>query len=212
MKSNTLIIVGILVVAVTILLVYIVPKKQIQLTNTIKSLLGKSEDEIMAGIGAVGEDDADEELDMEEEDESAVGGGVEPETDMEEEPGLGTDEEPEPDMEEEPGLGTDDEETDDEEPDPETDMEEEDETAVGAEPQSIDDANGLALIDAMSAPTAAGAEGPGVNETGQLVGNSDVTQESFCAGHSCQQSFCPAPFNNEDVVGGGGGSGDGGNP
>ena len=91
-------------------------------------------------------------------------------------------------------------------------VEPEDKAAVGAEPQPIDDANGLALIDAMSAPTAAGAEGPGVNETGQLVGNSDVTQESFCAGHSCQQSFCPAPFNNEDVVGGGGGSGDGGNP
>ena len=36
MKSNTLMVVGILIVAVTILLVYIVPKKQIELTNTIK--------------------------------------------------------------------------------------------------------------------------------------------------------------------------------
>ena len=99
------------------------------------------------------------------------------------------------------------------EEDPESDMEEEPEDeGVGDEPQPIDEAEGAAFIDETTAPTAAGAEGPGINETGQLVGNSDVTQESFCAGPSCQQSFCPAPFNNEDVVGGGGGSGDGGNP
>ena len=69
MKSNTLMIVGILVVVVTIILVYVVPKKQIELTNTIKGLLGKSEEEISAGLAAVGQDDAGQELEEEEEDE-----------------------------------------------------------------------------------------------------------------------------------------------
>ena len=52
-------------------------------------------------------------------------------------------------------------------------------------------------MDETEGPTTAGAEGPGVNETGQLVGDSTVTQESFCSGHGCHSAFCPAPFDSE---------------